>query len=833
MSGRRHVALAGGCLLAALVQWRQHVTADAIAAASGVGTAPIALPVLPAVAMLVALALVGYGVGPPSALRRALRTLEQPLPGRTEALLLVGILALAAALRFLWLETIPAQVMWDESANALIAHNILARDVRPVFVASFSGREPLLGYLIAGSFWLFGVGIFTLRLASALIGVAIVAGTFLLVRELAGPRLALLAAFALAVSRWAITLNRIAVRPPLVALLGVLMLWFLVRAWRRRSAVDYALSGLCLGLGMYSYPAFRIAPLLVVVWMALGAAIWRKAPRQAVTGAALLSAVALAATAPLVVFALDQPDAFWGRVQSVSGARYAGNVGESVVRTTMRNVVDTLGMLVLVGPDDTQDGIRLAPILGWAEGTLFSCGAVATFRLLAFPRPRLLLVALGLGLVPTLLAQSLEGGHPGRAYGVLPAIATFTAIGIAIVWTRVDASLHRPVALSPGARGSPQRHEGHEEVTLSPAPLCSLCLCGEPVVPSPEPSPSPRRRGGQGVRSVALSLVALGAVLILPAVLGAADYFGRYAPQHQTSVEQAVIGVARQAAGYALVYVTPQMATPSIEAMLYPDTPWFQLGGGGIAGVAGRADRDVVVVVYPSQHQVLAGLSAEYPGTVVSEHAGPNGGAPLLLSARISAGVLREQSDHAPGWTFTRTPPRFALAPADSHGLIGRYYADRSLDLPPWLGTPAQVRLDPVPAGSPLPGPGEQFSVVWDGLILIERAGIHRFAVASEGTSLASVTIDGRVIARKSRSDRTAQGDTALSPGTHPIRVTYAHERGRPSVQVVWSPPGQTARPLDSQVLIPAGLRTECRVLSTEYSALSTSQRHTVEWEEH
>lgn len=161
---------------------------------------------------------------------------------RIELVLLSLVLALAALLRFLWLDAIPAGWHHDEALMGIMASEVYRGVQRPVFFAQYLGQEPLYPYLSAGMMWLLGgdQGILPLRVASAAVGVCTVGVTYWLGREMFGRRVGLIGAALLAFSLWQVLLSRDGYRvitQPLLEGVTVLLLW---KAGRRQSIGYYA-----------------------------------------------------------------------------------------------------------------------------------------------------------------------------------------------------------------------------------------------------------------------------------------------------------------------------------------------------------------------------------------------------------------------------------------------------------------------------------------------------------------------------------------------------------------------------------------------------------------
>jgi len=119
------------------------------------------------------------------------------------------------------------------------------------------GIETLYLYMIAASFELFGVSVWSLRLPGALLGVATPIAVFAFARHLLGRRVALVACALAASSPWLIVASREARHANWVGLLVPLTYAVLLGALRRGRRRDYAIAGVLLGLSFHAYSSYR------------------------------------------------------------------------------------------------------------------------------------------------------------------------------------------------------------------------------------------------------------------------------------------------------------------------------------------------------------------------------------------------------------------------------------------------------------------------------------------------------------------------------------------------------------------------------------------------
>src|SRR5688572_25120983 len=167
-------------------------------------------------------------------------------------------------------------------------------------------------YLMAGVFLVAGPSPVTIKLTSALIGIATVLVTYFAASRFLGERAGLCAAALIAVSRWHVTFSRMgfrAILAPLWVSLVALALWWLVK---RRTRGAAALFGFVVGAGFYTYPAYWAVPPALALIAAAG--LWEhRATLATMTRAVRPLAVAatvacLFTIAPLLLYATLHAD---------------------------------------------------------------------------------------------------------------------------------------------------------------------------------------------------------------------------------------------------------------------------------------------------------------------------------------------------------------------------------------------------------------------------------------------------------------------------------------------------------------------------------------------
>ena len=370
---------------------------------------------------------------------------------RRETLALALILLLAAGLRLGQLDTVMPEMTSDHVEKIRDAWRVNRGELN-VFFANNGGREPLQMYAMALLAQLPGLdfNFYTLKLLSALEGIVAVLLLYwtgcVLVGGRAGRLVGLLTGALVAVGYWHILLSRLGLRIVLTTGVAALLLLFLWRALRHNRRGDFLAAGLVIGLGLYTYQAARMLPLVVVTGVALTLLLRADGQRLSLLrNFAALALIALVAFVPLGGFALEYPQDFWRRTTS----RVLGDVpvtteveisaGEQLAVLTTRlaeNLGDALLMFNWRGDVAWISGAPGKPALDPWTGALFLLGLVVWARRILRKRSvldLLLPLTLLIMLLPTALALSFPVENPShtRASGALPAVFLIAALPLA------------------------------------------------------------------------------------------------------------------------------------------------------------------------------------------------------------------------------------------------------------------------------------------------------------------------------------------------------------------------------------------------------------------
>lgn len=363
------------------------------------------------------------------------------------------ILLSAAFLRLYLLPTYPPGPHYDEGAYLLITRAI-ANGARffPI-VEAYQGREVLYMYLNAPLLAVLGDHMLTLRLSSAWIGLLTVAATIalgrLMFRGRMGVIVGLSAGLLIALSYPQFWLGRQAFRAitlPLMQALALALLWRGLRSHRRPWGW-LTVAGVFAGGALYTYMASRLFP----VWLGVGGLVllaadhrrWRYwLPRVGVFFG-VMTVVAL----PMIVYAVQKPDIFFGRLNEVTQA------GQSV--TVWQSILLHARMFFVEGDSYFRYNIPGRPYLTPLEGLALLAGlGVAVWMLIRrYTPPSERMAAALAALSPLMVIPSVisVGGLPPshmRSLGMIPLLFILCGIGIAWAWERLPARFARPTVFA-------------------------------------------------------------------------------------------------------------------------------------------------------------------------------------------------------------------------------------------------------------------------------------------------------------------------------------------------------------------------------------------------
>jgi hypothetical protein len=360
----------------------------------------------------------------------------------------IGVLLLIGAFALYYrLDTLPRDMISDHAEYLLDTFEV-QHGVRSIYFGNNSGREPAFLYLAAFTSEVLGATSFlSLKIVSATAAFVTLPLLYLLGRQVGGRVTGLFTLGVGSVCLWSLIMGRVGFRVAFASLATAALLIFLWRALRDGHRRDFLLAGLALGLGLYGYSSFRIAPLVVLLGIGL-CLLMRGNRRDLLANSFALFGMALVAFVPLLSYALHYPNIYWIRTNNLVGTLGFGDFLQALVESLlMFNFGSDEVWMNVLQPD--------AHVLSTLEGILFVLGlGYFVWRGIRKRDPMLLFVPLAF--VVLVLPSALGAGSPletpsaRRAITALPVVVLMIGSGLALLVQQVYQRFSRRVAYALG-----------------------------------------------------------------------------------------------------------------------------------------------------------------------------------------------------------------------------------------------------------------------------------------------------------------------------------------------------------------------------------------------
>jgi hypothetical protein len=358
-----------------------------------------------------------------------------------EAAAFVLILALAILLRTYRFDSIPPGIYVDETNGSMDALKILEGESISPFATGWYGTPNGYIYYMAGMFKLFGANWASLKLVSLIPAILSVVAIYFLGRLMFGPMVGLSAMLLLAVSRWHLSMSRWGWNETAPPFFQILWTFFLIRGLRDRRAIDYALSGLLMGLSIYTYLSARLAAATLLVyilfWILTDPSGIRAAVRRSWLGFVLFGIAAVIALAPIGVTYFIDRFALNNRVAEISIFRDIRDQGS--LKPLLQNIGDILKFFHQTGDHQGKHNLPDEPMTDPITGLLFAIGLAYSILHWHDQRYFLLIVWLVFGLAGSFLSSHHESPQSYRSLTALPAVVLMAAD----ILDRVTRTAHR------------------------------------------------------------------------------------------------------------------------------------------------------------------------------------------------------------------------------------------------------------------------------------------------------------------------------------------------------------------------------------------------------
>jgi len=381
--------------------------------------------------------------------RESVRRLEAGIHLSGWTLLVLAAFLCVAVIRLVRLDLVAPEMTSDHAEKLQDVMDIL-RGTFPIYFPRNTGREFLQFYLTALITRLGpGLSFMSLKLGTALAGMATLPFVYWLGRDLFDRRVGLLALFMAGIGYWPNVISRIGLRFPLYPLFVAPAMYFLLRGLRGGRPRDFLWAGIALGLGLNGYSPARI--LVFVMAMAVGvfslheASRGRRAWAWGGLGASIILAAVIAL--PLMRYAFDSPELFWGRTFTRLGQEEVP-YGQNPLVILLTNGIHSLLMFNWYGGNAWILGVPGRPALDAVSAVLFAFGAL--FLLARYVRRRkwedlVVMLAIPMLLLPSTLALAFPGENPAlnRSAGAVPFVFLLPAFAVTVLLDSLGRQFHR------------------------------------------------------------------------------------------------------------------------------------------------------------------------------------------------------------------------------------------------------------------------------------------------------------------------------------------------------------------------------------------------------
>jgi 4-amino-4-deoxy-L-arabinose transferase-like glycosyltransferase len=384
----------------------------------------------------------------------------QGVRSRWEWPIVIGLLLIAFFFRVWQLNDVPPGLHHDEVIIGQVAKDILRGHFGVYFTPGY-GHEPLYHYVVAGMFGVLGANAFVLRLTSAFIAMLGLAVSYVFVRRIFSPAVAIGALAWLSISLWPVFFARVGLRGIALPLLTTLTAYFLWRALFGRKAAEsssFILPGLLLGFTLYTYQASRVFPFIFGLFLLF--TFFQRRHTIGHTPYAIRSILvfflsALIVAAPLILYLTVVNPSAEARVAELSGPLNQLRAGDP--REVITSTLNTLGMFTYRGDAVPIYNLSGRPVFPEIVGeALFVIGLLTCLWRWKRPAYMLMLLWFLISLIPAMVTPF----SPNFVRTIAAWPTPFVFAGIAM-WEAVQWVMNRQAA-----RGKAQ--EARSRVTLSP-----------------------------------------------------------------------------------------------------------------------------------------------------------------------------------------------------------------------------------------------------------------------------------------------------------------------------------------------------------------------------
>jgi hypothetical protein len=320
-------------------------------------------------------------------------------------------------------------LFYDEAVNISEALEIFGQSGWQAWSDNLSGRPTLFLYFLGFAHRLFGDHWLVARAAVVTINALSVLAMAWALHPILGPRRARIAAIIFGVSAYHLLFSRFIYEASISSLPLLIAIGAAVRVPRDTRWRWWIVLGLALAAGLWTYAAFRLAPLAIFAALAGWALTHRTEWKRISVGIAASAAITLAVAGPLIRVAADEPDKFMQRAREASILR---DFAERGVLQPLAHNLAAYGQMFFANSASSNQIFQF-PALGTPAAVLLWVGLGLAVGMVIRHQTTVVWFVLFwwfAGLAPGIITRSIEAPHWSRTLYALPAVAVIVAMGL-------------------------------------------------------------------------------------------------------------------------------------------------------------------------------------------------------------------------------------------------------------------------------------------------------------------------------------------------------------------------------------------------------------------
>lgn len=360
---------------------------------------------------------------------------------KNHKLLLFLILILAFFFRFYQVGEIPPPLYPDEAMYAQDGLKTALTNEFKVYYPANNGREGLFMWILAIIFKIFGPSLIAFKSTVAFFGFLTVLGIYLLGKEAFSKNVGLVASFFAAFSFWPVHFSRIGFRADLTPFFITFSLYFLIRGLNKKELKDFVLSGIFLGLGFYTYLAFRLIVLAGLGYLIIILITKRQFLKDNLKNLTIFLLTTFLVALPCGIYFLKNPQDFIGRASGISVTNTANPLFEFI-----KSFFLNFQSFFFKGDANWRHNFSNWPLLIFPISLFFAIGLVIFIKKsFAFVKKKennsyYLLFSLLFFSMMLPAAMAAEGNpHALRLIGSIPAVFIITGYGCVYLFSKLEA----------------------------------------------------------------------------------------------------------------------------------------------------------------------------------------------------------------------------------------------------------------------------------------------------------------------------------------------------------------------------------------------------------